>query len=73
MKRRGGYVPPLYVPLGASDVAIEDFDSPASNGNGNGVGDSSSRRVIAQDTTQWSSGICACCGDMQSCMLLSAL
>ena len=75
MKGQGdGYVPPLYVPLGQSDAAIEDFDSAASSGNENRDGDApSSRRVVAQDPTQWSSGICACCDDMQSCMLLSAL
>lgn len=71
-------MPPLYVPLGQSDAAIEGFDSSlASSGDIDGAKDSassSSRRPIAQrDPTQWSSGICACCDDMQSCMLLSAL
>lgn len=61
MKGQGSYVPPRYIPLDQSDLEAEISprnDEPPSR---------------SQDPAQWSSGICACCDDMQSCMLLSAL
>ncbi|ONK67468.1 uncharacterized protein A4U43_C05F370 [Asparagus officinalis] len=69
MKGKGGYVPPLYVPLGQSDVAIEDLDSDQSSVKGDGDSSSVRRLTAAKDPTQWSSGICACCDDMQSCCI----
>lgn len=64
MKNQHGYVPPAYIPLGQSDSeAVNDTlhqhseQHPSSNGSN-------------QMQTQWSSGICACCDDTQSCMLL---
>lgn len=81
MKGRGSYVPPLYVPLGQSDAPTDYLDSSSSsdenedvNKNVVDVAASASRPpVAAKDPTQWSSGICACFDDSQSCMLLSAL
>lgn len=64
MNEQSNYVPPAYVPLGQSDLEAEtDRD------------DDNFRipRPTSDDVASWSSGICACCDDMQSCMLLSAL
>ena len=64
MKGQGSYVPPPYIPLGQSDSEVEivphDSDLPV-------------HRHTSDSPSQWSSGICACCDDMQSCMPLSAL
>lgn len=65
MKSHSTYVPPPYVPLGQSDAAAETVpcteDIPMPGHGSDGL------------TQQWSSGICACFDDMQSCTLLSAL
>lgn len=63
MQGQGSYVPPPYIPLGQSDKEPEDVSevvvqAPTSSNDG---------------PVQWSSGICACCDDMPSCMLLSDL
>ncbi|XP_029129714.1 protein PLANT CADMIUM RESISTANCE 10 isoform X2 [Cajanus cajan] len=65
MKNQHGYVPPAYIPLGQSDsealdVALVEHSEERSNSNG-------SNQIQAQ--TQWSSGICACCDDTQSCCI----
>lgn len=64
MKGQGSYVPPPYIPLDQLDT--EANSTPVNNGF-------SSHQSATRDLTQWSSGICACFDDMQSCTLLSAL
>ncbi|XP_010525438.1 PREDICTED: protein PLANT CADMIUM RESISTANCE 10 [Tarenaya hassleriana] len=60
MKEQGGsYVPPRYVPLGQSDTDVEatpDREVAVSGCN-------------SEDLKQWSSGICACFDDIQSCVI----
>lgn len=68
MKEKGHYVPPRYIPLKESeeaDTAEEVTTTP------------SLEVAVSGDTRdgpkQWSSGICACFDDIQSCTLLSVL
>ncbi|XP_052173768.1 protein PLANT CADMIUM RESISTANCE 10 [Diospyros lotus] len=63
MGGRSNYVPPRYIPLGQSDLEAEvgarndEIPVPA-------------RPEISGDApSQWSSGICACCDDIQSCFI----
>ncbi|CAL9187754.1 unnamed protein product [Musa hybrid cultivar] len=58
MKGQGSYVPPPYIPLDQLDT--EANSTPVNNGY-------SSHQSATRDLTQWSSGICACFDDMQSC------
>jgi hypothetical protein len=60
-----GYVPPQYIPLYGVDT--EDDHVPAVEEN------HAARHKLNRDLTQWSSGICACFDDPQSCMPLSDL
>ena len=69
MKNQRGYVPPTYIPLGQSDLDADVVSSQQQRNeecnekrpSGNGTN---------QIQIQWSSGICACCDDIQSCMLI---
>jgi hypothetical protein len=65
MAGKGSYVPPQYVPLYGLDT--EEDRVPAVEEN------IATRHKLSRDPTQWSSGICACFDDPQSCMLLSDL
>ncbi|KAL5546942.1 hypothetical protein UlMin_006629 [Ulmus minor] len=57
MKSQGSYKPPPYIPLGQSDSEVgilpRNEETPVHR--------------ITDGSSQWSSGICACCDDMQSC------
>lgn len=64
MKSQSGYVPPPYIPLGQSDSEAEIVP---------GKEELAVPHHPDDGPVQWSSGICACCDDMQSCMLLYAL
>lgn len=65
MKSQSGYVPPAYIPLGQSDL------EPHTVHPGEDV--SVLRQPSSDLPVQWSSGICACCDDMPSCMVPYAL
>ncbi|KAJ6741586.1 PROTEIN PLANT CADMIUM RESISTANCE 10 [Salix viminalis] len=59
MKSESNYVPPRYIPLDQSDLETESVPrNEERSGAASGVGDG---------PAQWSSGICACCDDTQSC------
>lgn len=61
MKSESNYVPPRYIPLDQSDLETESAPrNEERSGAASGVGDG---------PAQWSSGICACCDDTQSCTL----
>ncbi|KDP30018.1 hypothetical protein JCGZ_18590 [Jatropha curcas] len=58
MKNEKSYVPPPYIPIGQSDCDLEEAETV--------------QRVedaAPFHQTQWSSGICACCDDVQSCFV----
>ena len=63
MKEKGHYVPPSYTPL----IKSEDADAEVSTTPNLEGADSGGTKG---DPIQWSSGICACFDDTQSCMLL---
>ncbi|KAK4777482.1 hypothetical protein SAY87_017669 [Trapa incisa] len=61
MKSQRGYVPPPYIPLGQSDRDLEEI-APVS-------ADVAAVRTTGVGPNRWSSGICACFDDMQSCCI----
>ncbi|CAB4286158.1 unnamed protein product [Prunus armeniaca] len=60
MKSQSSYAPPAYIPLGMSDsesaIVLRNEEPPKEQNSVDGP-------------VQWSSGICACCDDMQSCCI----
>lgn len=62
MKNQSIYVPPRYIPLGQSDAEAETVENSE---------EAVVKRNISAGSTQWTSGICACFDDMQSCMILT--
>lgn len=66
MKEKGHYVPPIYIPLRESDADADADAEETTTPNLVVAGSGGSPK-------QWSSGICACFDDVQSCMLLSVL
>uniref|UniRef100_A0A0E0MUE3 Cell number regulator 5 n=1 Tax=Oryza rufipogon TaxID=4529 RepID=A0A0E0MUE3_ORYRU len=60
MAGKGSYVPPQYIPLYGLDTE-EDRVSAEEN--------DAARHKLTRDPTQWSSGICACFDDPQSCFI----
>lgn len=55
----GGYVPPAYIPLGQSD----EGDGYVQRSN------NALAPIPSSSSSQWTSGICACCDDMHSCCI----
>lgn len=63
MKEKGHYVPPSYTPLSQSeDADAEVTTTPNLEGADSGG-------TKGDDPVQWSSGICACFDDTQSCVI----
>ncbi|KAJ4705707.1 Protein PLANT CADMIUM RESISTANCE like [Melia azedarach] len=60
MKGQSGYVPPPYIPLEQSDSGPEIVPQKE---------DLSVSEHSVDNPVHWSSGICACCDDMQSCCI----
>ncbi|KAF8007132.1 hypothetical protein BT93_K1206 [Corymbia citriodora subsp. variegata] len=60
MKSQSNYVPPPYIPLDQSEPEVETLPS---------SGDPAIHQLISAGPTHWSSGICACFDDMQSCCI----
>ncbi|XP_071724645.1 protein PLANT CADMIUM RESISTANCE 10 [Rutidosis leptorrhynchoides] len=60
MKSQSSYVPPRYIPLGQSESEPEAVP---------GELEDPFFRIGNERPAQWSSGICACCDDMQSCCI----
>lgn len=60
--RQGTYVPPTYIPL---DADVERNEAELFGPDGTKVEDIDNYG----SPQQWSSGICACCDDLQSCMI----
>lgn len=62
MRGQKNYSPPPYIPLDQSDAEAHQVSAAEEN-----------QQSKNDDSAQWSSGICACFDDPQSCTLLSAL
>lgn len=68
MKEQIGYIPPRYIPLGQSDHEPSDLETSILPTN-----DQPPSPKKNDVPLEWSSGICACFDDLQSCKLTSSL
>ncbi|CAH1445815.1 unnamed protein product [Lactuca virosa] len=64
MKEQIGYIPPRYIPLGQSDHEPSDLETSILSTN-----DQPPSPKKNDVPLEWSSGICACFDDLQSCIV----
>lgn len=66
MKEHSGYIPPRYIPLGQSDQEESDLEKSILSTTDKSPPED---ERVSNVPVQWSSGICACFDDLQSCCI----